>query len=203
MDGRFDARRGDHRGVGAPSKAEAPPAAHKVSLRLNIAGLGRGGCDVDVKPAHAGCTVPPSRPARRPRREGQIDLDDVRSTGADRDCSFAITIREPGHADKTVRRGFQLAAPVAGRPAVVQSFDCYLSSPSLLARNSDHAHATLRRRDRPRHGAIEPGRRLTKAIDFPSGDQAGSRSPSDASSRGTTVPLARSSTTTELPGRPR
>ena len=123
--------------AGARSKAEAPPAAHKVSLRLNIAGLGRGGCDVDVKPAHAGCTFRPRVQHVGPDGKVRIELDDVRSTGADRDCSFAITIREPGHADKTVRRGFQLAAPIAGRPAVAQPFDCYLSSPSLLARNGD------------------------------------------------------------------
>ncbi len=120
-----------------PSKAEAPPAGHKVSLRLNIAGLGRGGCDVDVKPAHAGCKFRPRVQHVGSDGKIQIELDDVRSTGADRDCSFAITIREPGHADKTVRRGFQLAAPVAGRPAVAQAFDCYLSSPALLARNID------------------------------------------------------------------
>ena len=122
---------------GARSKAEAPPAAHKVSLRLNIAGLGRAGCDVDVKPAHAGCMFRPRVQHVKSDGKVRIDLDDVRSTGADRDCSFAITIREPGHADKTVRRGVQLAAPVAGRPAPVQSLDCYLSSPSLLARNND------------------------------------------------------------------
>ena len=122
---------------GARSKAEAPPAAHNVSLRLNIAGLGKGGCDVDVKPAHAGCKFRPRVQHVGSDGKVKIDLDDVRSTGADRDCSFAITIREPGHPDKTVRRGFQLAAPVAGRPAAVQSFDCYLSSPSHLARNSD------------------------------------------------------------------
>ena len=122
---------------GGPSKAEAPPAAHKVSLRLNIAGLGRGGCDVDVKPAHAGCKFRPRVQHVGSDGKIQIDIDDVLSTGADRDCSFAITIREPGHADKTVRRGFQLATPVAGRPAPVQSLDCYLSSPSLLARNND------------------------------------------------------------------
>ena len=120
----------------APSKAQAPPAPHKVILRLNIRGLGRAGCDVDIKPAHAGCTFRPRVQHVGSDGKVRIDLDDVRSTGADRDCSFAITIREPGHADKTVRRGFQLAAPVAGRPALVQSFDCYLSCPSLLARNS-------------------------------------------------------------------
>jgi len=123
--------------AGAPSKAEAPPAAHNVSLRLNIAGLGRGGCDVDVKPAHASCKFRPRVEHVGSDGKMKIDLDDVRSTGADRDCSFAITIREPGHPDKTVRRGLQLAAPVAGRPAPVQPFDCYLSSPSLLARNHD------------------------------------------------------------------
>ncbi len=121
----------------APSKAEAPPEARKVSLRLNIAGLGRGGCDVDVKPAHPGCKFRPRVQHVGSDGKVRIELDDVQSTGADRDCSFAITIREPGHADKTVRRGFQLTAPVAGRPAVVQPFDCYLSSPSLLARNND------------------------------------------------------------------
>jgi hypothetical protein len=124
---------------GARSKAEAPPAAHKVSLRLNIAGMIEGGpgCDVEVKPAHAGCNFRPRVQHVESNGRIQIILDDVRSTGADRDCSFAITIREPGHADKTVRRGLQLAAPVAGRTALAQSFDCYLSSPSLLARNSD------------------------------------------------------------------
>jgi hypothetical protein len=66
----------------------------------------------------------------------KIVLDDVRATSADRYCLFAITIREPGQPVKTVRRGLRLVA-TPDRPEAAQVLNCYLSSPSRLAKASE------------------------------------------------------------------
>jgi len=64
-----------------------------------------------------------------------VALRDVELRGADRTCTVAITVREPGQVAKTVYRGFRLAprAEEGGKAATaktVPTFTCYLSSPS-------------------------------------------------------------------------
>jgi hypothetical protein len=125
-------------GLVAFSRAADPPDVYKVTLELRIAGVGRNGCDVEIKPGHAGCSFR----TRSQHLEGQsgwgkLDLkfDDVQSTSADRDCSFTITIHETGQADRTVHRGLRLAPSKPGQPAQVQKLTCLLNSPSMLARS--------------------------------------------------------------------
>jgi hypothetical protein len=115
----------------APPK---PPGTHFPTIELNlvIAGLGREGCDVDVKPANPGCKFRASSQQHVPS-EGRatLSLRDVEIRGADHTCTVAITVREPGQAPKTIYRGFRLATPTATPPlaaSAIPSFTCYLSS---------------------------------------------------------------------------
>ena len=129
--------------VGSPARADAPPVANTVRLELQIAGLGPAGCAVEVRPAHPGCRfaevvaqvdasgVGMSRTARLP-----AFLIDAQSTSADRDCTFAITIREPDRPAMTFRRGLRLQPQADGQPIPVRTLTCYLISPAL-ARKDD------------------------------------------------------------------
>ncbi|MGZ6300234.1 MAG: hypothetical protein ACXWMN_07060, partial [Candidatus Limnocylindria bacterium] len=65
------------------------------------------------------------------------------STSADRDCLFAITVKEPGQPAKTVKRGIRLdRAEGDGGKVPAQTFTCMLRSPSLAAR--DDAAKTIK-----------------------------------------------------------
>jgi hypothetical protein len=107
------------------------PATYKVAMNLNIAGLGPRGCDVEVKPGHGGCRFNAVSTHIDRTGLGTIQLKDVRTTSPDRACAFAITIREAGHPDRTVRRGIVLSSSPATRGSTI---DCYLKCPSELAR---------------------------------------------------------------------
>jgi hypothetical protein len=105
-----------------------------VKLYLKIVGLGPPGCDVEVRPGHPGCEFSPVKAHVDASGWAAVTLDDVRSLIADRDCTFAITIREPGQPQRTVHRGMQLAGRAL---AVPQHMTCYLRSPSKCARANE------------------------------------------------------------------
>ncbi len=122
-----------------------------IRLNLRIAGLGAQGCDVQIKPGNASCKFRPLYNERGEDRQhvapdgtANLELRDVELRGADRTCTIAVTIREPGQAPRTFYRGFRLASKPeegkASRPASVPTFTCFLSSPSKLAR-ADEARA--------------------------------------------------------------
>jgi hypothetical protein len=73
--------------------ATAPGTIYKVQLALRVAGLTSRGCDVEVKPAHPGCSFKTVVEHVGPDGMANLRLDDVRTVSADRDCTFAITIR--------------------------------------------------------------------------------------------------------------
>ncbi len=117
-----------------------------VELNLVIAGLGRAGCDVEIKPGNASCrfcAVGEKGAAARlhvaPEGRAKLELHDVELRGADRTCAVAITVHESGQAPKTVYRGFRLpprsVSERTNTPEPTPAFTCYLSSPSKLARN--------------------------------------------------------------------
>ena len=108
----------------------AVKTVHVVKLKLAIAGLSAKGCDVEIKPGHAACKFEKKTQHVTSMGKVEVVLKDVETQSADRDCTFAITIREPGQAERTVRRGFRLNA-VRGAE---QSLDCLLNSPSRIAR---------------------------------------------------------------------
>jgi hypothetical protein len=120
------------------ARADDPPAPQKVTLDLAIDGLGAGGCDIEIKPGHVGCQFKTDNPHHiGAGGKATIILDKVRTTSADRDCVFAITIREPGQEPKTVHRGLRLSKPTPGRPTPAQTLTCYLRSPSKLAKANE------------------------------------------------------------------
>jgi hypothetical protein len=133
-----------------PKPAEQPIKA--IVLNLEIAGLSREGCDVDVKPGNASCRFQAINMTRtggklvRAKDGAQhvssvghavLELQNVELRGADRTCTVAITVRESGQAPKTVYRGFRLPPrQESGAQASanqVPAFTCYLSSPSKVA----------------------------------------------------------------------
>jgi hypothetical protein len=113
----------------------SPPEAYLVELNLLIAGLGRGGCDVEVKPGNRSCRFQAKSQHVASNGKASFVFRDVEIRGAERNCSFGITVREPGQPPKTIYRGFRLAARVAGGTSgqAPQSFTCYVNSPSKLA----------------------------------------------------------------------
>jgi hypothetical protein len=128
-------------GKAAPKAAEPKkPAAnakatYKVILDLGIAGLGPKGCDIEIKAAHPGCKFEPVTRHIGERGQATIEIKDIETTSADRDCTFAITVREAGQAEKTNRRGLRLKAP----GSTAQTLSCYFSSPSKLAKAEKEA----------------------------------------------------------------
>lgn len=121
--------------------ADDQPAevANRVQLQLRITGLTKPGTTIKIAPAHPGCQFKPVvRTLPNVASGGMVMLKPpidvvVTSTGADRDCSFAITLQEPGRPPQTFRRGLRLKAAEAGEPMPVQSLPVYLSAPSLAA----------------------------------------------------------------------
>lgn len=125
-----------------------------VLLNVEIAGLGREGCDVEVTPGNPSCrfrAVNMTRDGGKlvPAKVGPhhvssighavLELQDVELRGADRTCMVKITVRESGQPAKTVYRGFRL--PVRSETSTTSAasqqaptFTCYLSSsPSKVA----------------------------------------------------------------------
>ncbi len=131
------------------AKAQADSQPRTIELRLVIAGLGRAGCDVEVKPGNASCKFRAFNDKGAEDRQhvtstGQatLKLKDIELRGADRTCSVAITVHEPGQDARTFYRGFRLSARIDGAGTAstkptVPSFTCYLSSPSKTARSEE------------------------------------------------------------------
>ncbi|MGP0062310.1 MAG: hypothetical protein ACLQGP_01745 [Isosphaeraceae bacterium] len=115
--------------------ASKPPDSRLPVVKLNllIAGLGQQGCDIEVKPANAGCKFRlPSPQHISSEGKAAFELKDVEIRSADRTFTMAITVHEPGQAAKTVYRGFRMAnrapASQSSATASIPTFTCYLSS---------------------------------------------------------------------------
>jgi hypothetical protein len=110
-----------------PGEGRVPaPDLPLIQLNLAIEGLGTEGCDVEVRPANPSCKFRPS-PKKHVASDGHatVELRDVELRGADKTCSMAITVREPGREPQTIYRGFRAASAKAGS---VPSFTCFISS---------------------------------------------------------------------------
>lgn len=107
----------------------------EVRLELAIAGLrkGGGGCDIEVKPGHAGCKFQKVTQHVDSNGLATVFLKNVEATGSDHDCAFTITVKESGHPDKTIHRGMRLNPPQSGKAASVPTLSCFVSSPSKIA----------------------------------------------------------------------
>jgi hypothetical protein len=119
------------------ARASEPPAVkQKVSLSLRLDGLSAAGGEIEIKPGHAGCrfeTIKFQTKSHPKMIDGKIVLDpiEVETFSADRDCSFAITLKEAGQPDKTVKRTLRIVPPTEGKPAKPQDLTCYITSNSL------------------------------------------------------------------------
>ena len=116
--------------------AEPPPVKQKVNVSLRLDGLSSQGGEIEIKPGHAGCkfeTIKFETKSHPKSIDGKIHLDpiEVETISADRDCSFAITLKEPGQPDKLVRRNLRIIPTPEGKPAKAQELTCYISSNSL------------------------------------------------------------------------
>jgi hypothetical protein len=120
------------------TRADGPISAkRKVALSLKFDGLSPQGGEVEIKPGNAGCKFETikfqTKGHPRASSDGRINLDpiDVEILTADRDCSFAITLKEPGLPDKTVRRVLRITPPSESKPNEPQPMTCFISSTSL------------------------------------------------------------------------
>src|SRR4051812_26241709 len=95
-------------GTGPIARADGPPVVNKVTLRLRITGLGREGCEVEIRPGHPACDFKAIARKLGPGGDDTFADLEVKSTSADRDCLFAITVKEPGQPPRTIRRGLRL-----------------------------------------------------------------------------------------------
>jgi hypothetical protein len=127
-------------GTAALAPADEPAVANTVRLQLKITGLPASGCLLKVAPAHPGCQFPAieRKITAVPGSGGMVSLPALvipaTTTSADRDCTFAITIQEPGRPPRTFRRGVRLAPAEPGKPTPVKDLRVYLSAPSLAVR---------------------------------------------------------------------
>jgi hypothetical protein len=111
------------------------PTSHPVELNVMIAGLGRDGCDVEVKPGNRGSRFQAQTMHVRSQGKARFLFRDIELRGADRTCTFAITVRETGQSSRTIYRGFRISphADADRKASGPQAFTCFMSSPSKLA----------------------------------------------------------------------
>lgn len=117
---------------------EGDPVVNRIALELRIAGLSGQGGEVEIKPGHPACQFTPVvKKVKTGEDQLKIPPFLAKTTSADRDCSFAITIKEPGQPPKLIRRGVRLALPGPdARVVPTQSLTYYLTSPSLATRDT-------------------------------------------------------------------
>jgi hypothetical protein len=121
--------------AGGADKSPQTPGGQPLELNLLIAGLRRDGCEVEVKPGNRGTRFQPQTQHIGAAGKASFVFRDIEIRGADHNCSFAITMRETGQAPKTIYRGFRITSRVTPgtSPTAIQSFTCYMNSPSKLA----------------------------------------------------------------------
>ena len=124
----------------ATSAAGNPTALkQKVKLDIRLDGTSAAtGVEIVIKPGHPATKF--KEVIYKVKQDGEIsDIPsiEVETLSADRDCSFAITLKDPGHADKVFRRSIQLSPPTGatpGKPEVMPTLKCYLSSRDVAAK---------------------------------------------------------------------
>jgi len=114
---------------------KSTPNTQTVELNLLIAGLAQDGCEVEIKPGNRSCRFQPQRLRVESQGKAKFMFRDIELRGADRNCTFAITVHETGQASRTIYRGFRIGSRLTPGPASqgAQSFTCYMNSPSKLA----------------------------------------------------------------------
>ena len=122
------------------SWAAGPTAVkQKVQLNIRLDGVSApSGVEILIKPGHPATRFKEvTYKVKQDGDIGDIPVLDVETVSADRDCSFAITLKEPGQPDKVFRRSLRINPPTpatAGKPEVAQSLKCFLSSRDVAAK---------------------------------------------------------------------
>lgn len=119
-------------GIAAATAFDGEPGiVNNVVIELQVQGLSKEGCVVEIAPGHPGCKF---KKVRYKVDNARVLLQpiEVTSLSADRDCSFAITIKEPGMPEKTIKRGMRLIRPEAGSAKPESKITCYLATPSQV-----------------------------------------------------------------------
>jgi hypothetical protein len=124
-------------GIGTIVATEQDGVVNKVTLELQIQGLSKEGCVVEISPGHPACKF---KKVKYKVEDSRVLLQpiEVTSLSIDRDCSFAITIKEPGLPEHTIRRGLRLSKPTEGTDTKPElKITCHLATPSQVqqARN--------------------------------------------------------------------
>ena len=128
----------------------APTVENTVRLEIEIAGLGPDGAKVVVKPAHPGCRFKEKTETIPKGAGGEVAKVKpftvvASTTAADRDCSFQITVTEPGKEPRTFRRGLRLNPPAASAKATpVRTLKCYLATTAVAIKDGGKDSKTRR-----------------------------------------------------------
>ncbi len=113
---------------GSPAEGRKASGSYypNIQIDLAVAGLGTEGCDVEIKPANPSCKFRSPAP-QHVSSQGQVkvQLREVELRGADKTCTIAITVREPGQPPQTIYRGFR---PGSSKSGPVPRFACYITS---------------------------------------------------------------------------
>jgi hypothetical protein len=154
--GQGPAPQADPAAGGSQTQSAKPKASEEVIksifVNLEIAGLGRDGCDVEVMAANPSCKfgvinvkrdgdklVRVKDGAQHVSSVGHaiVELQNVELRGADRTCTVKIKVNEAGQPQKTVYRGFRIPdrtrAGATAAPDQSLSFTCLLSASSKVA----------------------------------------------------------------------
>ena len=164
-----DQHRGGYRSpiVRAPIPSRGIRLSRSFELDLEIAGLGREGCDVEVKPGNASCKF---RAVQLTKDRAAAGKDQGRSMSRRMDMPFwscatssCAVPTEPARSpspcasrDRRPRPSIAVSASRPGRnagpgslpmPSSIPTFTCYLSSPSKLAKADEVTHPKVRQRE--------------------------------------------------------
>ena len=113
-----------------------PPVKQQVILNLRIDGITRGeGAELVIKPGHAATRFKTiNYPVKGDGIIQDIPPINIETVSADRNCSFAIVLKEAGQPEKTFRRNLQIQTPTEATTGKPQVFNCYLSSRTIAAK---------------------------------------------------------------------
>lgn len=125
----------------AEADGENATVENTVKLEIQISGLGPNGGKVEIKPAHPGCKFKPLPPVtlKKGAAPDVVKLEPIAvvasTTSADRDCSFEITLTEPGRTPVTFRRGLQLSPASSGSAKPSRTLKCYLPATAVASKD--------------------------------------------------------------------
>lgn len=117
--------------------AGPPPARQKIALEIRVDGtLAGSGVELVIRPGNPTCRFKEIvYPVKKDGDIRDIPPFEVETLNADRDCAFAIVMREPGQPDRTFRRSLQVSPEaLAANPDKPQVLKIYLNSRTMMTK---------------------------------------------------------------------